>query len=69
MMSRPISDGAGENGGPTFEYIEFRRDESVKSQLEALCERAGGGDAGLDHIASVVSHLPDLNRVATESPP
>ena len=63
MMSRPISEGALENGGPTFEYIEFERSVSVQSQLEALCERARRGDEGLDRISSIVSTLPDLNRV------
>ena len=63
MMSQPISEGASENGGPTFEYIEFQRDVSVLSQLEALCKRAPGGDVGPDSITSIVSTLPDLNRV------
>ena len=63
MMSLPVSEGAFENGGPTFEYIEFQRNVSVQSQLEALCERARRGDAGLDRITSIVSTLPDLTRV------
>ncbi len=63
MMSRPISEGASENGGPTFEYTEFQRDVSIQSQLEALCERARSGNTGLDRITSIVSALPDLNRV------
>ena len=63
MMSQPISEGASENGGPTFAYIAFQRDVSVQSKLEALCERARTGNAGLDRITSVVSTLPDLSRV------
>ena len=63
MMSQPISEGASENGGPTFEYIEFQRNVSVQSQLVALCERACSSDAGLDRITRIVSTLPDLNRV------
>ena len=63
MMSRPVSERAFENGGPTFEYIEFQRNVSVQLQLEALCERAGRGDAGLDRITRILSTLPDLTRV------
>ena len=62
MMSQAISEGASENGGPTFEYIEFQRNVSVQSQLEALCERVCSGDAGLDRITTIVSTLPELNR-------
>ena len=63
MMNQPISEGASENGGPTFEYIEFQCNVSVQSQLVALCERACSSDAGLDRITRIVSTLPDLNRV------
>ena len=63
MMSPPISKGASENGGPTFEYVTFQRNMSVQSQLEALCELARRDNPDLDRITRIVPTLPDLNRV------
>jgi hypothetical protein len=63
MMQTPISEGADENAGPTFEYIHFEHGVSKESQLEELCKQAQKTNDGLDRFLSIITTLPDMTEM------
>ena len=62
MMRQPISEGADENAGPSFEYIQFDSGVSKEAQLEQICRQAQRTNPGLDRMLSIITTLPDLNE-------